>query len=350
MNLDVSSGSAGGLLALLELRGIGPQAADRLARRFATLAEIRSATPKALEGTVSAPARASLGDSSAWENGLTRAQEILEEAERRQVFVLTAADEQYPDWLRGIPDRPPVLFLKGTLRPGRRYVACIGTREPSRFGEEVSRRMVPALGDRGWSIVSGLALGVDSLSHQAALDSGAHTVAILANGLEAVYPKKNARLAADILSSGGALLSEQPFGTPAIPRNLVQRDRLQSGMSAGTIVMQTDIIGGSMHTVRFTLLQGRLLFTPAPYGPHMDEPKSRGILALSRVPGRELARMLEAEGDYAALLERAFGDRPVATPIAGRTDYEKLFSMLDQVANCEAPPTNAGRNPQLGLF
>jgi DNA processing protein len=210
--------------------------------------------------------------------------------------------------------------------------------------------MVPALGDRGWSIVSGLALGVDSLSHQAALDSGAHTVAILANGLEAVYPKKNARLAADILSSGGALLSEQPFGTPAIPRNLVQRDRLQSGMSAGTIVMQTDIIGGSMHTVRFTLLQGRLLFTPAPYGPHMDEPKSRGILALSRVPGRELARMLEAEGDYAALLERAFGDRPVATPIAGRTDYEKLFSMLDQVANCEAPPTNAGRNPQLGLF
>src|SRR4029077_18875204 len=93
-------------------------------------------------------------------------------------------------------------------------------------------------------IVSGLALGVDTLCHEAALSLGGHTVAILANGLDSVYPAQNKELAERILSAGGALVREQPLGTPALPRNLVARDRLQSGMSAATIVMQTDLIGG----------------------------------------------------------------------------------------------------------
>jgi len=350
MNIEVPSKSPCGILTLLELRGIGLQSVERLTSQFATLAEIREASLRSPTATISAQARASICDTSAWEKAMSRSQEILGQAECHGVDILTTADERYPQWLRIIPDRPPILFLKGTLPVGSRYVACIGTREPSRFGEQVTRRIAAFLAERGWSIVSGLALGVDSLAHQAALDANGHTVAILANGLEAIYPKKNAGLAANILTAGGALLSEQPFGTPAIPRNLVQRDRLQSGMSAGTIVMQTDVVGGSMHTVRFTLMQGRLLFAPTPHGPHMHEPKSQGLLAMTRMSGQELARTLGANGDYARLLEGTFGTQPVAIPISGREDYEKLVQLLERTTPNDVKLPTGHRDPQLNLF
>ena len=347
MNFEAPTTSALGTLTLLALRGVGPQAVARLASRFATLDEVRNAPPSALEA-VPSQARASLRTAAAWETAFATAEQTLEDSHRHQAAVLTASDPQYPEWLRAIPDRPPILYLKGQLRPGRRYVACIGTREPSRFGEEVTRRIGAFLGERDWSIVSGLALGVDTLAHRAALEVQAHTVAVLANGLDAVYPKKNSVLASEILERGGALVSEQPFGSPAIPRNLVQRDRLQSGMSAGTIVMQTDVKGGSMHTVRFTLLQRRLLFAPLPSGAHAAEPKSQGTLALAQVPGRELAQMLGAAGEYASLLTQTFAQCPVATPIASRDDYAAVLSELDRAAASYAASADSDR--QVGLF
>ena len=349
MNLDAPSSSSLGLLTLLGLRGIGPQSADRLACSFTTLREIQEASPIQLETKVSAPARAALGDWSAWVKAFDQAHETLEEADRRHVDVISATDESYPEWLRGIPDRPPVLFIKGTLHRDRRSVACIGTREPSRFGEDVTPRIVAALAERSWSIVSGLALGVDSLAHRAALDSRAHTVAVLGNGLESVYPRSNERLASEILAGGGALLSEQPFGAPPIPRHFIQRDRIQSGMSAGTVVMQTDLVGGSMHTVRFTLGQRRLLFAPVPTGLHAKEAKSRGILALTQMSGRDLARALGAEGEYAALLNVSYGDRSVAKGISGRDEYGVLLTMLESALQIVQPIDEPG-DPQLGLF
>ena len=332
MNLDVATSSAEGVLTLLGLRGIGPQAVEKLLGKFGTLGAVRDATETDLDLVTNA-ARASLRVQAAWDAASGRASTILAEAERRGVRVLTAADADYPLMLREVHDRPPVLYARGCLRSDRRAVACIGTREPSRFGEEVTRRITSMLAERGWSIVSGLAIGVDSLSHRAALDAKAHTVAVLANGLDTVYPKKNQPLADEILASGGAWVSEQPFGTAAIPRNLVQRDRLQSGMSVATIVMQTDIAGGSMHTVRFTLMQGRLLVAPVPQGQFAEDKKSRGILALTQKTGAELARVLDATGEYAALLQGSFAHRPVAAPLASRDDYEPLLARLDEAAN-----------------
>lgn len=130
----------------------------------------------------------------------------------------------------------------------------------------MTQRIVEQLVNADWTIVSGLALGIDSVAHAATLGKKGRAIAVLAGGLDNVYPKENTRLAEEILASGGALVSEQPFGVPAIPRNLIQRDRLQSGLSVGTFVMQTDVKGGSMHTVRYTLQQERLLFAPVPQG------------------------------------------------------------------------------------
>lgn len=331
MDFDIRCTDAVGRLTLLALRGIGPQATEQIVSRFATLGDVFDASPQHLTGTVSSHVSSILRDKHAWKRAHDRALEILDQADEHSVRVLTASNDEYPVWLREIPDRPPVIYVKGNLPPGRRYVACIGTRKPSRFGELATQRITAHLVENKWSIVSGLAIGVDTIAHQATLDAEGHTVAVLANGLETVYPKKNQALADRIFDAGGAWLSEQSFGTPAIPRNLVSRDRLQSGMSAGTVVIQTDVKGGSMHTVRFTLLQNRRLFAPVPNGQHSEEPKSQGVLALTRKSGADLSKLLEARGEYRDLLRGFYRDRPPAVPLNGREDYRGLLGQLDEM-------------------
>lgn len=241
---------------------------------------------------------------------------------------LTPADPEYPSWLRLIQDRPPVVHVRGRLPPDLRSVACVGTRQPSVFGKVAARRISRFLAAQGWSIVSGLAIGVDTLCHEGALEAGGHTIAVLANGLDSVYPRQNTGLAERILNAGGALLSEQPPGTPALPKHLFRRNRIQSGMSVGTVVMQTDIVGGTMHTARYSLLQGRLLSAPVPHGQHAAEAKSRGLLVLTQWRGTDLAQLLDAKGDLAEMLLRKFAERPVAMPLTGREDYARLIDAL----------------------
>lgn len=320
--------TAAGILTLTALRGIGPATAERLAERFSFIDAILGAEPAKLRSVVSAAVAESLHEPTAIVNASEKAQRVLDEAERRGVRVVSIFDTDYPDALRSLTDRPPILFVKGALPP-RRSVACIGTREPSEFGEIVSDRIVETLVSANWAVVSGLAIGVDTLSHQAALRYGGRTVAVMAGGLEGIYPKQNAKLADEILEKNGALISEQPFGVPPSPRNLVQRDRLQSGLSIATFVMQTDIKGGSMHTVRFTIQQDRLLFAPVPQGRHADEPKSQGILAMTQLPATRFADAARAESDYRRILFERYGNRPVAVPLASKEDYASMLELLE---------------------
>jgi DNA processing protein len=329
---SIPTRSAHGLAVLLGLRGIGPHTAEKLATAFPTLDVLRDAPATEISRHVSSAAAASLGDETAWSGAVRSAEVTLHQAERMGIRLVTVFDRDYPGAFKTLSDRPVLLYVQGQMRVGPRKVACIGTRTPSRFGEEVTRRIVGFLVERSWSIVSGLATGVDAIAHRSCLEMRGHTIAVLANGLDSVYPKKNSDLAEAILSAGGALVSEQPFGAPATPRNLVQRDRLQSGLSLATIPMQTDITGGSMHTVRYTLMQKRLLFAPVPQGAHADEPGSRGILALTQRSGPELAGLVNADGDYAALLRSNFAAVPPAIPLRGRDDYNLLASKLENAA------------------
>jgi len=320
--------TAAGILTLIGLRGVGPATAERLAEHFPLIDEIVEANPAKLRSVVSAAVAENLREPTAIVSASEKARGVLDEADRRGIRVLSIFDADYPGALRPLADRPPILFVKGTL-PSDRGVACIGTREPSEFGEIVSDRIVETLIQADWTIVSGLAIGVDTLCHQAALRHGGRTIAVMAGGLEGIYPKQNARLADEILERNGALISEQPFGVPPSPRNLVQRDRLQSGLSVATFVMQTDIKGGSMHTVRFTLQQGRQLFAPVPYGRHADEPKSQGILAMTQLPAQRFADAVQAEGDYRRTLVEQHRDRPVAVPLASKEDYASMLELLE---------------------
>lgn len=325
----VDTRSAIGLLALTSLKGVGPATAERIAHSYSTLDEVVFANPSDLRKIATASVVDQLTDTGNMRFASSKASDILDKAESLDVQVIPVFDSRYPAALRRLDDRPVVLYAKGNITDVERCVACIGTREPSEFGEKATIRISKQLVDAGWIIVSGLAFGVDTLAHTVAVENNSRTIAVMAGGLDSIYPKKNSYLADKILDTNGALISEQPFGTPPSAYNLVHRDRLQSGLSVATFVMQTDIKGGSMHTVRYTLLQDRLLFAPCPQGRHASESKSQGILALTCKSGSSLAPILNAGGDYLRLLNGRFGNQPPAIPLKSRDDYDTVLTSIE---------------------
>lgn len=236
-------------LALASVHGVGPKA---VLKSF----QVREESFKAFEEAVGAVLRRTI-DLSPF---LERAWKTANDAAEDRVRIVPFDDAHYPKRLRWIPDPPPFLYVKGELGDLERAVAVIGTRQPTDLALQATRAVVESLtADPSVRVVSGLALGVDTAAHRAALDFGLVTVAVLAGGLDSIYPRKNAKLADDILERGGVLISEMPVGAKLSPYNLVARDRIQSGLSLATFLMQSSLGGGSMHTAFFTLEQGRTL-------------------------------------------------------------------------------------------
>lgn len=188
---------------------------------------------------------------------------------------------RYPELLRAIPDPPPLLFVRGTLPDDWALAAAvIGTRTPSEDALAATTRVVTALGaDARAIVVSGLAEGIDTRAHVTALDRGLQTVAVMAGGLDGVYPSSNKALFARIAASCCAV-SERPVGMRPDRLAFVLRDRLQSGLGHATFLIQSAIDGGSMHAARFTLAQGRALIALRP----MDHDREWGGNALLTDP------------------------------------------------------------------
>ena len=230
-----------------------------------------------------------------------RDQEQHEEAHRLGVRIIEQTDPDYPEPLRELPDAPARLYVKGVLPSDLRAVACVGSREPTRWGAVAAQRISQQLASEGYSIISGLARGVDQLAHAAALAAGGQTIAVLPCGLDSIYPHRHADLAARILDAGGALLSELPFGATMHPRHFVRRNRIISGLSLATVIIQAAARGGTMHTARFCQKQGRLLCVTAPQGRYVEGPETQGNLQLLQQPG---SFALRSRADYPALLQR----------------------------------------------
>lgn len=242
---------------------------------------------------------------------------------------LRPGEPEWPELLALAPDQPALLYVQGSLPPRGRRLAVVGTREPSRFSLEVVRRIVPLLVARGWSIVSGLARGIDAAAHRAALDARGHTVAVLGDGLARIHPSGHVDLAREILDAGGALVSEQPDDDPVSAQHLVARNRIQSGLSTAVLVAGAGLVSGTMHTVRFALRQERLVLAPVPPAAWAGARDSEATLALTGLAGPALADRLEARGIWARLLRWQFAARPVALAIRGRDDYERVFAALE---------------------
>lgn len=186
----------------------------------------------------------------------------LERLQKLRMKVLTWKDRLYPPLLREVGDAPPVLYLYGKLTEADRFaLAVVGTRNSSTYGQQVTQRMVTELAKGEVTIVSGLALGIDTIAHTAALDAGGRTIAVLASGLDIIYPPGNRKLARRIVESGqGVLISEYPPGLQPDGKNFPARNRIISGLSLGVLVVEAPEKSGALITAGFALKQGRDVF------------------------------------------------------------------------------------------
>lgn len=187
--------------------------------------------------------------------------------------VITFLHKDYPDIFNSMgEDKPLLLWYAGNLNIGE-TVAVIGSREVHPNTIEVTKEFTSRVCNKGFSIVSGLALGCDTIGHKTAVENGAKTIAILPGPLETITPSENKDLAKQIIENNGLLLTEYSPKTKIERRNFVERDRLQAGLSKGVFVAQTGIPGGTLHTVRYTLKYKRKLIV---YNPEIDAMQYRG--------------------------------------------------------------------------
>jgi DNA processing protein len=174
--------------------------------------------------------------------------------------VYTWLDADYPSMLRDIGEAPPVLFVRGAAGPAfDPAVAVVGTRSVTPYGRQATEAFVGTLADAGVAIVSGLARGVDAIAHRVALEHGASTVAVLAGGIDKVYPRENEGLARRIAEQG-CLVSEYPPGVPARPDYFPRRNRILSGLSRAALVVEAGAGSGALHTANWAFEQGRDVF------------------------------------------------------------------------------------------
>jgi DNA processing protein len=181
----------------------------------------------------------------------------LERARRQSIRILVRNDPEYPAILAQLPDPPPLLYMRGDLRvEDDPAVAVVGSRRATAYGLEMARRIASGLAEVGITVVSGMARGIDEAAHLGALEAGGRTLAFLGSGLDRLYPPESRRLA-ERIAANGAVLSEFPLGTAPRPGNFPVRNRLISGVSRGTVVVEAARRSGSLITARMALEQGR---------------------------------------------------------------------------------------------
>lgn len=195
------------------------------------------------------------------EKDLSRAEHILRVCEQKKITLLTIEDSAYPDMLREIPDPPPVLYVRGTLPDFDQSpaISVVGTRSCSAYGLRMAERFGAALAKAGFSIVSGMAHGIDTAAHQGCLKVGGKTVAVLAGGVDICFPKENQYLMGDIMLCG-AVISENPPGTANEGFRFPIRNRIITGMSAATLIVEAPVRSGAMISARLAFEQGREVF------------------------------------------------------------------------------------------
>jgi DNA processing protein len=239
------------------VRGIGPV---RLRSLLNIFGDVRTAWDAPKAALREAPL-----DRRAFRNLLKVRREVdLDQVLRRVVengaHVLTWESPNYPDLLQQISDPPPVLFVKGELTPSDEWaVAMVGTRKATAYGKEVARQVAGELARNHVTVVSGMARGIDGIAHRAALEAGSRTIAVLGCGVDRVYPPEHRELAQQI-AENGALISDYPMGTAPEGKNFPPRNRIISGLSRGTIVVEAGLRSGALITADFAADQGREVF------------------------------------------------------------------------------------------
>lgn len=195
------------------------------------------------------------------------------------VTEISENQKEYPSLLREIENRPKTLYCRGNIKLLSSFsIAVIGTRKSTHYGREVTEKIISDLVNYNITIVSGLALGIDSMAHQSALDNNLSTIAVLGSGVDddSIYPSTNFQLAQNILKAEGLIVSEYSPGTPGLKHHFPERNRIVSGLSRGVLVIESPLKSGALITTRFAAEQNRdvfsvpgNIFSPNSKGPHM---------------------------------------------------------------------------------
>lgn len=312
-------------LRLILVPGIGPRLRGRLLEHFGSAEAVFRASRAQLQEVQDIGEKLSRAIYDAVEGIDVDAE--LETYRKLGIRTVFLQDPEYPSLLKQIFDPPGVLFVRGTLRPEDSVaLAVVGTRHATPYGQRQTRRLVGEFVRANFSIISGLARGIDAHAHRAALEAGGRTVAVLGHGLGVdIYPPENRGLAEQILEAGGALVSEfSPYTAPSTS-TFPQRNRIISGMSLGTVVVEAGARSGASITAKSAAEQGREVFAvPGP----VDSSASMGCHALIRDGAKLLASVediLEELPDMHTLLPDIFsgGFAPAAPSAAASSPAKK---------------------------
>ena len=251
------------LRLLLSVEGIGPGRVRKLLAKFKSVDKIISADLLSLsevEGISQNLAKKIVVANRRRSEVEEIVEKEQEDLEKYSAKIITIWDKEYPPLLKKIFDPPLFFYKRGTIKSTDAYsIAMIGTRGPTNYGKVNADRLAGELASEGITVVSGLARGIDTISHIGALKRGGRTIAVIGSGLDVVYPSENRKLYEEI-SETGLLISEFPFGTKPDAMNFPQRNRIISGLSLGVVVIESGRGGGSMQTVSYALDQGREVF------------------------------------------------------------------------------------------
>lgn len=269
-NPTLTPASRAAWLRLIRSENVGPVTFRQLVNHFGSAARALDALPE-LARRGGAKARIKIASQA----DVAREMAVADALGARFVAL---GEPDYPARLAAIEGPPPLLAVKGGSGVCRRpAVGIVGARNASLAGRKMAAILGRGLGESGFVVVSGLARGIDASAHEASLDTG--TIAVFAGGLDRLYPPENAGLAARITETGGALVSEMPFGWEPRARDFPRRNRLISGISLGVVVIEAAARSGSLHTARFAAEQGREVF--AVPGSPLD-PRAEGTNDLIR--------------------------------------------------------------------
>ncbi|MDQ2077070.1 DNA-processing protein DprA [Marinimicrobium sp. ABcell2] len=329
------------ILLLQRLPGMGgPVGYWRLVELFGSPLAVMDESLTVLGKVLKAPALEALGDYRRdpldSDMGRLLASDMAWLAQHPDVHLLPLGSPDYPPLLREIPRPPPLLYVRGDPSIlSLPQLAVVGSRNPTPGGRDNARQFARFLAGNGFAITSGLALGVDGAAHVGALEAEGRTIAIMGTGIDRLYPSRHKTLAEQIVAGGGALVTEFPLGAKSQRSHFPQRNRVISGLSAGTLVVEAAIKSGSLITARYALQHGREVFA-IPGSIH--NPLARGCHSLIR----QGATLVETAQDIVEELGGMLGYQHTLLPPENEPAFDLSVFSADERAVLEA----LGHDPQ----
>lgn len=338
-------------MALRAVPGLGEAGVRRLIEAFGSPQAARAASAEELaaRGGIAGPVAEAVKRGPDKETARQIDRELAR-LETLRVSVVTFLDPLYPARLKAIHDPPPVLYVSGRLAATDRHaVAVVGSRHPSAAGRIITERFGRELAAAGFTVVSGMARGIDAAAHRGALSAPGRTIAVLGCGADQTYPPEHAALR-EAIEAGGAVISESPLGTPPLSGNFPKRNRIISGMSLGVVVTEAGIPSGSLITARLALEQGREVFAvPGAVGVET----SRGPHSLIKQGAKLVETVEDIIEELLPQLDAPFreclGARPPAQPVAKRAlspDEAAIYALFPHDAvHIDDLIVRSGRRP-----